>query len=102
MIKNYREILEKKRIDQVDTCAVCGRFLSFGQPQLAHKAEKSKSNIAKYGLEVIDHADNLELVCSLRCNSAVLIGKGRTAKLEEHLKAIRKKIDRDIVMGVRK
>jgi hypothetical protein len=54
-------------------CEICGKSLQSGQPQLAHRISQSKMNLRKYGEEVIHHAFNLAPVCSLKCNSAVLI-----------------------------
>lgn len=56
------------------TCVNCGEpIMRYGTPQLAHRVAKSRANIGKYGKAAIHHADNLASVCSLRCNSAVLI-----------------------------
>jgi hypothetical protein len=55
------------------TCEVCGKPLASGQPQLAHRISQSKMNLRKYGEEVIHHTLNLSPVCSLKCNSSVLI-----------------------------
>ena len=90
MIKNREQILYDKWADQDGQCVVCGQFLSTAHFQLAHVVPKTKPNIKKYGLDIIDHPDNLRLVCSLRCNSSVLIGAGRIAKEQEHIEKIKK------------
>lgn len=54
-------------------CEVCGKPLRSGVPQLAHRISNSKMNMRLYGKEVIHHDLNLAPVCSLACNSAVLI-----------------------------
>ena len=87
-IKNYRDIVIDKWMDNSGVCEVCNGPLTLGTPQLAHIVEKSKPNIKKYGLEVIDHPDNLKLVCSLKCNSAVLIGKSKTESIKKHIENI--------------
>lgn len=51
------------------TCRVCGQAAN----QLAHRIPQSKMNIKKYGKHVIHHSLNLVSVCSLRCNSSVII-----------------------------
>ena len=92
MIKDYELIYAKKDNAQHGQCFVCGSFLSVGQPQLAHKLAKTKANIAKYGLVIIDSEYNVELVCSLKCNASVLIGAGRQARIDRHIESIREKL----------
>ena len=87
-IKNYRDIVINKWMDNSGVCEVCNEPLCHGTPQLAHIIEKSKPNIKKYGLKIIDHPGNLKLVCSLKCNSAVLIGKSRTESIKKHIENI--------------
>ena len=55
-------------------CEICGSSLNSGVPQLAHRIAKTKSNIKKYGDEIINHRLNLVAVCSLCCNSKCNIG----------------------------
>lgn len=52
-------------------CEVCGRALSEGQPQGAHRIGNTKANRAKYGDFVIDHYFNMGMTCSLKCNGAL-------------------------------
>jgi ribosomal protein S27E len=87
-IKNYEQIFSKKFHDQKGQCFVCGDFLSNTRGELAHVICKSKANIRKYGLAIIDHAENLRLTCP-KCNSSVLIGGGRQAKIDEHINRIK-------------
>ena len=56
-------------------CPVCKRnmILESCEPQWAHKIPQTKANIKYFGNEVIHHRLNRELVCSLKCNSSVLI-----------------------------
>lgn len=56
-------------------CEVCGKPLSDGQPQGAHRIGNTKENRAKYGSFVIDHKYNMGFVCSLKCNAALDISK---------------------------
>jgi hypothetical protein len=88
-IKNYRDIVIDKWMDNSGVCEVCNKPLCHGTPQLAHIMEKSKANIKKYGLDLIDHPSNLMLVCSLRCNSAALIGKSKTELIKKHIEGIK-------------
>ena len=53
-------------------CEVCGKQLTLESCQLAHRIPKTKYNLKTYGAKVIHHDLNLAVVCSLRCNSAVL------------------------------
>ena len=52
-------------------CKVCGKPVPLQGCQLGHKIGQTKANLKKYGKEIIHHEKNLELVCSLKCNSAV-------------------------------
>lgn len=76
MMKNYETIYAGKYHASGGCCQVCGARLSC-PGQLAHRIAKSKMNIKKYGLDIIDSSANLVLVCGLRCNSAVLVATPR-------------------------
>jgi hypothetical protein len=93
MILHHHDIRFAKWIKQYGRCEVCDKELSITQPQLAHRMEKSKMNIEKYGIEIIDHPLNLALVCSLKCNQSVLIGMAKTALIEEHVCKIKQAIE---------
>ena len=55
-------------------CEVCGGpLMRYGTPQLAHRVPKSKANLRKYGATRVHHERNLAPVCSLKCNSAVIV-----------------------------
>lgn len=55
-------------------CPVCKKSIyTYDTPQYAHKLSNSKTNRQKYGSFFIDHTLNGEYVCSLECNSALLI-----------------------------
>ncbi len=56
-------------------CPVCKKNMleEYCQPQWAHRIPQTKMNLKKYGAEVIHHIKNRVLVCSLKCNSAVLL-----------------------------
>ncbi len=71
-------------------CEVCGRHLSKGQPQLAHRINQSKMNIKKYGKEIIHSPLNLAPTCSLKCNAKVsLYGKTQSiSDLVEKIKSV--------------
>ena len=53
-------------------CEVCGKPVNYSTAQLAHRVPKTAYNLKHYGSEVINHELNLAVVCSLKCNSAVL------------------------------
>jgi hypothetical protein len=53
-------------------CEVCGKPVFLETSQIAHRIPKTKRNLKIYGKGVIHHEINLAVVCSLRCNSAVL------------------------------
>lgn len=52
-------------------CEVCGRPLSYGQPQGAHRIGNTEVNRRKFGDFVIDHRFNLGYTCSLACNGVL-------------------------------
>lgn len=56
-------------------CEVCGKPLTDGQPQGAHRIGNTKANREKYGAFVIDHRLNIGYTCSLKCNAALDISK---------------------------
>lgn len=53
-------------------CEVCGKPVRLDEAQLAHRIPKHKKYIKKYGKPFMHSDINLALVCSLRCNAAVL------------------------------
>ena len=56
-------------------CEVCGKSVyAYGTPQLAHRIAQTKSNIKRYGIQVIHNRLNLAPVCSLKCNDKCNIG----------------------------
>lgn len=57
-------------------CAVCGKYLTPGTTELAHRIPQRKHFLKKYGERIIHHPLNLAAVCrgSSRCNNAVSIG----------------------------
>ena len=70
------EIEDNKRTRYIlagNRCEHCGELMFYEQSQYAHRISKSKANLKKYGPEIIHHDLNLKLVCSLKCNSAVLL-----------------------------
>jgi hypothetical protein len=42
--------------------------------QIAHRIAETKTNLAKYGVKVVNHFFNLVVTCSLYCNSRFNIG----------------------------
>ena len=74
MTDKQREQRERAYTRSCGVCAVCGKPLSEGQMQYAHKIPQKEMYIKKYGTWVIDHTLNGELVCSLACNQSVDVG----------------------------
>jgi len=72
-MKDYQEKKIELYLANNGACEVCGKPTNTPDGQLAHRIAKSKWALKKYGSEVIDSVDNLAFVCSLHCNSAVLI-----------------------------
>ncbi len=67
------------------TCEVCGKIIPQSEAQLAHRIDKGKPNLRKYGHEIIHHHLNLVLTCSDkmgRCNDSVLISNNPMAVAE--------------------
>ena len=81
------ELREKKAKEAVYQCSVCGKPIDQFNLQLAHKIIKSKINLKKYGKELIHHEDNLEAVCSLPCNSAVIVNYNEEKELVDAIRA---------------
>jgi 5-methylcytosine-specific restriction endonuclease McrA len=82
----------KERLFKRDmyTCRICGDPIrQHGTPQLAHRIPQTKSNLKRYGKEVIHHDDNLWSVCGLQCNAAALI---HGEEIEQLAKAIKEEI----------
>jgi hypothetical protein len=91
-----RLALEKQDIiaERGGRCEVCGRPVSQGQPQLAHRIPQRKHVIRRYGADVIHHPLNLALTCSLVCNARVSIA-GSPVAMEMLYEQIKAEIDRD-------
>lgn len=53
-------------------CAVCGAYMQ--NPQFAHRIANTTTNRKKWGSFIIDHPENGEFVCSLRCNDSLNVG----------------------------
>ena len=55
-------------------CEVCGKTLTTSTWQGAHRIANTKPNRAKWGDFIIDHPENIAIVCSLACNQTCNIG----------------------------
>ena len=55
-------------------CEVCGKQLTASTWQGAHRIANTKPNRAKWGDFIIDHPENIAIVCSLECNHVCNIG----------------------------
>ena len=88
--------LKVKKCEQQNfKCGVCGKPITPYSCQLAHRIPKSKSNLAKFGKEIIHNELNMTAVCSLKCNSAVLCDPSTRPVAAAALVAeIRKNIER--------
>ena len=75
MTKKQIEQREKALERSCGICPVCGKPLREGAIQYAHAISNTKTNREKFGSFFIDSTYNGCLVCSLRCNDAVNIGK---------------------------
>ena len=71
MNERQKEQREKALERSGGVCFVCGKPLSEGQIQYAHRIPQKEMYIKKYGTWVIDHTLNGELVCSLDCNNSL-------------------------------
>lgn len=63
-------------------CEICGKTLTAGTWQGAHRIANTKMNRQKFGSLVIDHPYNIAIVCSLKCNQVCNIGYNTGACLE--------------------
>jgi hypothetical protein len=91
MIENYESKFYSKYYHSDGLCEVCGKPLVFGRPQLAHRIPDTKMYQKMYGTDILSHELNLVLVCSLKCNSSVLIDK-KTALRDQLVDNIKKRI----------
>lgn len=76
MDRKSQEIIEMKiylLAKNGGRCEVCHQPLALSDCQLAHRIPQTKYNLQAYGKTVLHHEYNLAAVCSLRCNSAVLL-----------------------------
>ena len=91
MIHDYERKFYSKYYHSDGQCEVCGKPLVFGRPQLAHRIPDTKIYQKMYGNDILSHELNLALVCSLKCNSSVLIDK-KTALRDELVESIKQRI----------
>ena len=76
MDRKSQEIIEMKiylLAKNGGQCEVCHQPLALSDCQLAHRIPQTKYNLRAYGKNVMHHEYNLAAVCSLGCNSAVLL-----------------------------
>ena len=90
------EAERRQRIEALTTrgelCEVCGKTLTPGTWQGAHRIANTKPNRAKWGNFVIDHPLNIAIVCSLACNHVCNIGYNEG----ECLRLVQKIIQREL------
>jgi hypothetical protein len=94
--EKLREIKIKKYFAQNKCCGVCGKLIpgrNLFSSEIAHRIPQTKSNLKKYGEEIIHHDLNTVLVDSKKCNSAVLIGQ-KPVRIAELVEKIKKALDK--------
>lgn len=75
-------------------CENCGKPVMFSNMQTGHKIPQHKRYIEMYGEEVIHHPLNLAMVCSLKCNDAVLLDpKTHPIEAKELIERIKEDLD---------
>lgn len=77
MNEKQKEQREKALVRSSGRCFICGKPLSSGQMQYAHRIGNTEVNRKKYGSFFIDSTYNGKLVCSLGCNASVDVGKSK-------------------------
>ena len=75
-------------------CEVCGKTLTSSTWQGAHRIANTKPNRAKWGDFVIDHPENIAIVCSLACNQVCNIGYNPGACLRLVQKIVNKELQK--------
>ena len=75
-------------------CEVCGKDLTTGTWQGAHRIANTKANRAKWGSWVIDNPMNIAIVCSLKCNDKCNIGNNPGKCLQLVNKIVEQEIKR--------
>ena len=91
---DYQENRIRLMVERGCKCEVCGKQLHLGNLQLAHRIPKSKGYLKQYGKEVIHHPLNLATVCSLKCNSRVLLDpKTHPIEATELIERIKEDLD---------
>lgn len=72
------------------TCGYCGLSIHRkNTPQLAHIISQTKSNLKKYGTEIIHSDYNMKACCQLDpCNSGIACGKSREQAEAERIRKI--------------
>ncbi len=88
----------QKVIEQMGVCAGCGELFKPNDIiELGHILPQRKWIISLYGKEIIHHPMNMKATHSGRCNSAVQISPNKTKAVNDHIQAIRDKIDEEAV-----
>jgi Fe2+ or Zn2+ uptake regulation protein len=77
MTERKRIEYQEKKIEILNKrgwlCEKCGKPLDVRNAQLAHRIPQTKGYLKQYGKDVIHHELNMACVCSLGCNSAILL-----------------------------
>lgn len=92
------EAERRQRVEALSVCGgvceVCGKTLTAGTWQGAHRIANTKTNRAKWGNFIIDHPLNIAIVCSLACNHVCNIGYNEGACLQLAKKIIERELTR--------
>ena len=75
-------------------CENCGKPVMFANMQIGHKIPQYKRYIEMYGEDIIHHPLNLAMVCSNRCNDAVLLDpKTHPIEAQELIEKIKEELN---------
>ena len=75
-------------------CEVCGKTLTTRNWQGAHRIANTEMNRKKWGSFIIDHPENIAIVCSLGCNHKCNIGYNPGACLRLVQKIVKQELEK--------
>ncbi|MCP4392776.1 MAG: hypothetical protein GY804_00635 [Alphaproteobacteria bacterium] len=96
---SYDKLKSKKYIEQNGICPACGELLPAATScQLGHILPQRQWLKRLYGEEIIHHPMNMKLVhpCD-DCNNGVQMSPNKTRLVNNHVQAIKDKIDEEAV-----
>ena len=77
-----------------NVCEVCGKQLPHSNWQGAHRIANTEMNRKKWGSFIIDHPENIAIVCSLGCNHKCNIGYNPGACLRLVQKIVKQELEK--------